>query len=503
MVNGFNPYLTAVLVVTMLIIGLQVLLSTRLLPEIKRLFKVNNRFKSLLVIVLMAISLYFVFKLVGGQMLFFLIAVAPEYKHLTVVAILTFVLLLYVRKNALYEYLEVFGSILLICWAGVFAIITLIHFVIRFQLLEAAVNLFIRVNNIMWGGYKVIPYLIIFTVLVDIYLLIDIAIRKVRRILIDYLEAKIRVSYQSKIVELIYDDVAENVIMIKEQSYFKKVKRLFFTRQIFTEELLRMHEVVLGTLHDRINFIFNMLLLSNDSYNYLHHRLWYYKVNGLRIYAQLGNRKEISYIQGLTNSGNSVLRSEAQLALARLSKDENPFGYLKDRHQKLTDWEQINLIHYYTHHQKPVGDLTGLLSSENDTVVLFGLNCIRAFNKFEYKDLIVGLITHGDIRVKNVAIELLEMFDEPEIAIAVLNTYDDNLPLSTRIKIIRTLGKIGDKSMTSFFENLIGLEEGLDISIELLVALNRIDHEAALELIHSDTTNRLQRILDHITDNRI
>ncbi|MDD4992179.1 MAG: HEAT repeat domain-containing protein [Paludibacter sp.] len=501
MVNSLNTYLTIILIVTVLIISLQVLLSTKLVSKAAILYKTTGWFKSVFWLLLLLILGFVLFQVGGGKLIVFLLILGPEYKHLTVVAILTFLLLVYVRKRSLYEHLEIFGSVLLICWAGVFGIITFIHFVIHFQLLQAGIGLFIRVNNIMWGGYKVIPYLIILTTLVDIYLLIDIAVRKVRRILIDYLEKKIRISYQGKIIELIYDDIADNVLMIKEQGYFKRVKRLFFTRQIFTEELLRMHEVVLGQLHDRINFVFNMLLLSNDSYNYLHHRRWYYKVNGLRIYAQLGNRKDISYIRKLANTGNSVLRSEAQLALARLSEDENPFGYLKDTRKKLTDWEQINLIHYYTHHQKPVGDLSELLLSENDSVVLFGLNCIRAFNKFDYRDKIIEFTKHRDLRVKNTAIELLEMFDEPEVANFVMSCYDDNLPVSTRMRIVRTLGKIGNEETIDFLKQQIVLESTLDISIELLRALNSIAPQAALDIANSDSTNRLQRIFDHIIDN--
>jgi len=500
-VSLINTSLVASLLITMLVVSMQLLFSTSLLQYAVKLYWSVRLIRISLWLILLSILGFIILKFAGNQIIAFFILIAPEYKHLTIASIVAFFLLLYVKKNNLYEYLEVFGSVLLIIWVGLFGIITFIHFAIHFQLLEAAIRLFVRVNSIMWGGYKVIPYLIILMVLIDIYLLIDIAVRKVRKILIDYLEKKIRVSYQGKIIELIYDDVVDNVLMIKEQNYFKRVKRLFFTRQIFTEELLRMHEIVSGKLYDRIHFIFNMLLLSNDSHNYLHHRLWYYKVNGLRIYAQLGNRNEILYIQKLTNSGNSVLRSEAQLALARLSEDENPFGYLKNARQKLTDWEQINLIHYYTHHQKPVGDLTELLNSYNDSVVLFGLNCIRAFNRFDYRDLIIELTKRKDIRVKNTAIELLEMFDEPEIAEFILKSYDNQLPLSTRIKIINTLGKIGDNSTVVFLKQLISSELDLEMSIELLASLNKVDPQAALHIIQADSTHRLQRIFDHITDN--
>ena len=431
---------------------------------------------------------------------YFLLLVTPEIIHLTVVAIISCFILNYVRANDEYENLNVFGSILLITWLCIFIIGTSIHLALHFKLYEKTILLFQYLHRVLPGGYKSLPYIILASFVINFLALLYVIGKRISNILIDHVENKIRISYQEKIIELIYDDSIDNESYVKEPIYFKKVKRLFFTRQLFSDELLRMHEVVNGTLREKINLIFNSLLLKKDAFKHLHSRHWFYKIKSLRLYAELGDKSEIAYLRKMVHSKNVILRFEAQLAIARLSDEENPLLYLKDLQEKLSVWEQLNLIYFYTNHQKPVGDLLELLKSANTSVICFGLLCIRKFNRVDYLSQIIELTRHSDCNVRNASFRALGIYDASEICSYIISRYDQTPEIYTQIIMIRSLAHahFGDTAVIPFLEAQIMSMETEELCIELFRVFIQIDSKQALKLANSEL--KFKRLYEHATE---
>ena len=467
-----------------------------------KLYKTVRGIRILLFFMLIGFLGFLFYLKTGHKFLYFILLFTPEFVHLTVVAIIAFFILYYVQAHNEYENLNVFGSVLLITWLSIFVIGTSIHLALHFKLFERAINLFQYLHRVLPGGYKSLPYIILGSWAINFFALLYVTGRRISNILIDHIENKIRSSYQEKIIELIYDDSIDNGSAIIEPAYFKKVKRLFFTRQLFSDELLRMHEIVYGSLLERINLIFNSLLLKNDAFNYLHSRHWFYKIKGLRIYAELGDKSEITYIQKLIHSKNIVLRFEAQLALARLSDADKPLLYLKDLEERLSVWEQLNLIYYYTNHQKPMGDLSGLLESANSSVICFGLLCIRKFNKVDYLSQITELTRHPDWNVQNAAFRALGVCDDSEIGPYIVSRYHHTVELSTQIIMIRTLGHTRDTAVIPFLKEQLLTVTNDELCIELFRALILIDAKQASGLAQSDYP-RFGRLYVHVTETLI
>ncbi len=448
------------------------------------------------------VLLYLFFLLAGDQAYSIILLLTPEYLNVTIASIVTFFILSYVSSKNKYEILNVFGSVILIIWISVSVIATSVHLGIHYHLLDKTLYLFTYLDNALPGNYRILPYIILASWIINFFALLYVTGRRISNILDDYITQRFRDSYQEKIIELINEDVVENESSPDEQLYFKKVNRLFYTRQIFSAELLRMHELVYGSLHDQIHRLFHSLSLTEDAFNYLHSSRWFYKIKGLRIYAELGDSSEIAYIQKIIKSKNSILRFEAQLALTRLSDDERPLDYLKDLEQSLTMWEQLNLIHFYTNHKKPLGDLSGLLESKNVTVICFALECIHKFNRYEYRNQILELTLHSDGNVQNAAFRTLTLFEEAEIGSYILSRYNQDMSLSTRINIIRTLGRIGDAGTIIFLKEQISIFELDVICIELFKALILIDSQQAIDMANSDDL-RFMRIYQHVTETSI
>jgi len=481
-------------------IGLQVSNVTAFLSKGVTVYKTVKAVRIFLWLMITGILCFLFFRWTGDRIISIILLITPEYKYLTIATIIAFLVFLYVKQKNVYEQLDVFGSVALICWLWLFVIIASAHFIFHYQLIGKGIRLFTYVVDVIPGYYKIIPYIILFSWIINGYVLVHITFRRTKKIITEYLDKKIRESYQEKIIELTYSETYDNELPAKEQEYFLRVKRLFFTRKIFTDELLRMHEMVYGKLHERIHSFFDLLLLPEDARNYLHNRLWYYKIKGLRIYSQLSDKSEIPYIQKLIASNNNVLRSEAQLAMARLTEDENPLSYLKDLQKRLTIWEQLNLMHYFINFQKPVGDLSALLESKNNSVVAFGLHCIRQFNRFEYRDQTIALTRHPDVDVQDAAFRALTLHGDPEVTEYIISRYDNTSALSNRLSIIKALGVIGDAASIPFLEQQARLTVEDEICIELFISLIRIDAQEASDFAGSDNSGSLLRIYNHVID---
>lgn len=501
MVRNLNAPFFIYITVIIIAICLQLYFSTSFISKMVDLYKRIKALRVTLWLILAVTLCYLFFQWTGDKIISVLFLISPEYKHLTIASIMAFLVLLFAQNKNKDEFLDVFGSVALICWLWAFAITASVHFIIHFGLIGKGIRLFDYLTEVIPGYYKILPYVILIICAINVYILMDITVRRTSKMISEYMKRKFRESYQEKILELTYSD--ENGLPAREQAYFKKVKRLLFTRNIFADELLRMHEMVYGVLHKRVHLYFDLLLLPNDAHNYLHSRHWYYKIKGLRIYAQLGNQKEIAYIKRLMLSKNNVLRSEAQLAMARLTEDDNPLYFLKDLQQRLTVWEQLNLIHYFTNFKKPIGDLSSLLTSKNNSVVTFGLHCIRIFNCFEYFDQIIELTRHPDPNVQNVAFEALALHGDPEVVCYLISRYDNSLPLSTRLNILKTMGVIGDPVAVPFLKEQIKAGMEVEICIELFKSLIRIDPMEAYNITISDHIGDLSRIYNHVIDSKI
>jgi hypothetical protein len=451
---------------------------------------IRTALKLVLIICIGGLTLIF-----AGKIIFsILFPLIPYFRYLTIVAILTFLIFQKVIKKNQYEYLNVFGSVALILGFLVFSLSLLIEIISHFHLIRKGFKLFVEIVDILPGYYKIIPYLILASWLIVLYLLVHINLRKVSRIITEFIENNVRKFYQEKIIDLVYNESYNDGFPVEKLAFLSKVKRLFYTRNIFIEELLKMYEIVHGEIQDRIKHIFDFLDLTKDAHYYLHNHLWYYKINGLRIYAELENNTEIKYIQKLTLSKNIILRSESRLAMARLTENNKPLDYLKDLNQVLTVWEQVNILHYFKNHQKPIGDLSGLLNSKNTSVNCFGLHCVRMFNKFELRSQVFEFTKHPEVKVKNAAFEALSLFSDTESVNYIIVCYSKNLALSTVIIMIKTLGIICDSVAIPFLKEQLKNEMNEQIHTELFKSLLIIDPKAKLPL--SDKL-RLKKLLNN------
>jgi hypothetical protein len=473
MVTSLSTYVFIYWIAAILAIALQFSLVSTLGPAIVNYFQNKQQFQIYLKTTIISLFVFGLFYLFGHKIITSLVFLASEYRHVTIVAIISFFGLRYVKKNNYFDYLSAFGSIILLLWILVILTIIIIHLSLHFHLVNVGIHLFKYLTEELPGAFKLLPYLIVSSLGMIFILLNIINFYRIKKIITVFINDKVKASSQNSIIELIYNDDGQMLSNQAEKTLLL-VKRYRFSRTIFTDELLRMQEIIFGDINERINNILNLWDIDRDAAYYLYHSKWHYKIKGLRVYAQLENKSEIEYISTLMENKNKVLQIEAQIALARLSDNEHPLEYLKDLHEKMTLWEQVNLIHYFTRFNKSVGDISSLLSTTNASVTFFGLRCAAIFNQYEHYNQIIKLTQHEDVLIQDTAYDTLAQYQEPASAQYILNRYKSELPLSTRVSMIKALGHIGNIVALPFLKDLLLFEVEYQLSIELFKTIVQI-----------------------------
>jgi len=473
MVASLSTYVFIYWIATILAIGLQFSLVSTIGPTVVLYFQRNPQFRIYLKTTIISLFVFGLFYFFGHKIITALVFLANDYRQVTIAAIIAFFSLRYVKRNNYFDYLSAFGSIILLLWILVFLSIVIIHISIHFQLVNAGVQLFKFLTEELPGTFKMLPYLIVGSFGMIFILLNIINFYRIKKIITEFINDKVLASSQDSIIELIYNE-NNQVLSNQAEKTLLLVKRYRFSRTIFTDELLRMQEIIFGDINERINNILNLWDIDHDAAYYLYHSKWHYKIKGLRIYAQLENKSEIEYIATLMEHKNKVLQIEAQIALARLSDDEHPLEYLKDLHEKMTLWEQVNLIHYFTRFNKSVGDISSLLSTTNASVTFFGLRCAAIFNQYEHYNQIIKLTQYDDVLIQDTAYDTLAQYQEPASAQYILNRFKSELPISTRVSMIKALGHIGNIVALPFLKDLLLFEVEYQLSIELFKTIIQI-----------------------------
>ena len=474
MVVSLSSYSFVYLLLTMVAISIQLTISTSIGTVITKVYSNYKALRAILKGIAITILVLTVLYFIGDRIISFIFSFASEYRQISIVGILSFFALWYIQAKGYYEFLNVFGAIIFMLWLFIFSGIFFTHVAIQHHWFSKSVELFQFLVVQLPEGFKILPYLIVFCFIMLFIILNIINISRINNIIVKYINDRIKETSQDRIIELIYNESHTN-LSEKAQRSLEILKRYRFTRTIFTDELLRMHEIIFGNINDRINHILTSWEVINDARYYLHHRKWHYKIKGLRVYAQLDDKSEMYYIKNLISAKNHVLRIEAQITVARLSNEENPLDYLKDLQNKLTLWEQINLIHYFTRFNKQIGNIKALLNCENTSVTFFGLRLAGIYNQYEHYNQVLKLTKVDDILIQNTAYEALSQYQEPASADYILKKFNVDLPISTRIAMIRALGHIGNTIALPFMKDLLLFEVEYQLSIELFKAIMQLE----------------------------
>ena len=208
-------------------------------------------------------------------------------------------------------------------------------------------------------------------------------------------------------------------------------------------------------------------------------------------------------IYNALNSGNEILRMEAQIALVRLN-DVNPFEFLYHLKRPFSLWEQITLHELLVQHNLKVPEFKQWLTSPNDTVVMFALRMIREFKQFDAESEVIKTLSHKNRDVRKIAIEISGDLGIRNTLNVLKKMYKyEEYP--NCFEILRSMGKMPDVAMMGFLKLVLDKESDVQLQIEATKSIENMGEEgvkALVKLMKSEYKN-YNIIIRHVLDRRI
>jgi hypothetical protein len=305
--------------------------------------------------------------------------------------------------------------------------------------------------------------------------------------------------YQMLLMDYLFND--EEQISIPEK--INEIAADSYKRTILMEEMKDLIGNLSGEYADSLRDLYYKLNLNRDSMQKAFSKKWHVKIKGFREMAFMNLKIANDEIIRCLHSNNSILRSEAQLALVRLN-DENRFEFLDHLKRPFTRWEQMNVHEMIGNYNLEVPDFHRWLNSDNRTVVLFSLNMIRVFRQKHAWKKVLALLENEDQEIRKTVITALGELGIREAVTELKNHYGYEV-YENQLALLIALNKLSDPSSLKFLLMVIDKEDDVQLQIEAAKAvrdMGKIGQRALEKLMHSDYKNYMI-IIKHVLDKRI
>jgi hypothetical protein len=276
-----------------------------------------------------------------------------------------------------------------------------------------------------------------------------------------------------------------------------------YNREILMDEMKDLIVNLSGDYATSLRELYYRLDLDRDSIRKAYSKSWHTKIKGFRELAFMDLKRANDEITRCLNSGNTILRMEAQLALVRLNDDDR-FSFLDKIERPLTKWEQLNVHEMIMSYNLDIPDFRKWLDSGNRTVVIFALKMIKVFKQKHAIQNVMDMLENEDTEIRETAINVLGELSVKQAVPLLKHRYRHEV-YENQLAILIALNRISDMSAAKFLVKVIDKEDDVQLQIEAAKALRDMGDAGQQELeklMHSDYKNYMI-IIKHILDKRI
>ncbi len=213
--------------------------------------------------------------------------------------------------------------------------------------------------------------------------------------------------------------------------------------------LMNMRKGMAGAAADNIVWLYTYFEMDKYSLERLSSTHWHIKASAIQELAEMGQQQLITKIYRETNHKNIYVRTEAQVAVVKLTGFDG-LRFLNLVGHTITQWQQLCLLQ-----QLPAQDdfewskVPVWLQSQNDSVVEFALKLIEKYSRFDLHDVAAACLQHHSPVVKKQTLKTLKEINQEPTA-SMLEQYFPNCTPEVQLTILEVMVSIAAKEQLSF-----------------------------------------------------
>ena len=322
----------------------------------------------------------------------------------------------------------------------------------------------------------------------------------------DIVKSRYENKFSTFLAEMIFDDEYDlNSDTHKELliSYRRHVLPIPLKREVFTRVLLELDENLIGQGSDRLRVLYFSLNMERFAYKQLHSSRWDTKIIGIRTLAQMDIKEAFKDILKYNNSKNVLLRAEAQYACVKLV-GVSAIKLITETHQQISEWQQIQILEFIKKKETiKIPDFAYLLSSNNDSVVLFGIKLVSYFKQMNADTNLLLLMYHANESIVEKSIECLSVLEVKNISRYLKQRYW-SAHYNARLEILKAIGNIGENSDIDFLRKAFR-EDYHDLKLFAAKSMRKVSKQGGkiLEYMKDYSNEQELAVIEHCFDDRI
>ena len=222
-------------------------------------------------------------------------------------------------------------------------------------------------------------------------------------------------------------------------------------KQLMIDLIISNKQNLLGHYAIILRKIYIRLGLKRFSIGKLSHRSSLIKIKGLQELAQMEIDDSLPLMKNMFYRSNKKVRQEVFTAMVRIGGSW-PFSLITEYAEPIAGWMKV-VIHKHLStlpvHQLP--KFYEWLASTNPSVRAFAIEMIKHFQQLEAADTLASLLQNDDQDLAVMAADALSELGVHQYANEIMLLGRKNMHHERRtIKIIRSLGKIGNENNKEF-----------------------------------------------------
>lgn len=307
--------------------------------------------------------------------------------------------------------------------------------------------------------------------------------------------------YQRMLMDYVFKEDKRQEV----RTEMKSIASNHFNRQLLINQMIDLSVNLKGEIKEVIRTLYMDLGLKQDSLDKAGSRKWHENVKGFRELAFMNIRDANERMLEALNSGNDIVRMEAQIALVRLS-DDNPYHFLHFLEKPLAVWEQITLHELLIQHGLKVPAFKQWLGSENISIVLFALEMVSWFRQKGSGKEVMALFSHDHEEVRHMAFRVCGDLRLKSSLLLLRKIYWGE-SYRNKLEILNTFARVPDEKYLGFLKKVLDAEEDVQLQIQATKAMENTDEPGISMLIKlmksKSEYKNYQIIIRHVLDGRI
>ncbi|HEU4902714.1 MAG TPA: hypothetical protein VFT06_07970, partial [Flavisolibacter sp.] len=218
------------------------------------------------------------------------------------------------------------------------------------------------------------------------------------------------------------NELADTLAQFRQNEGNSRLLTKPFARKILIKELVKTTDSISGKAAENLRWLYEELALGSDSFRSFQTGAWHRKAAAIQHLAEMQQSNYLVRIYRETNNKNPFIRTEAQLAVVKMTGFKG-LRFLTIVSHAISQWQQLSLLSHLQEGEAEEENIKSWLNQKNDSVVEFALRLVEHYRCYDLHDDVIACLQHVSPAIRLQALEALKEIHNDTTAKALVHHF--------------------------------------------------------------------------------